>query len=42
MANHHGLVMPAPFMTSYHGSNGNQRTVDDAMGTLTAGDRHGL
>ena len=40
--NHHGLVMPAPFMTSYYGSNGNQRTVDDAMGTLTAGDRHGL
>jgi DNA (cytosine-5)-methyltransferase 1 len=40
--NHHGLVMGAPFLMSYYGSNGNQRTLDEAMGTLTATERHAL
>lgn len=40
--NHHALMMGAPFLMSYYGSNGNQRTVDEAMGTLTAADRHAL
>lgn len=39
---HHGMVMPTPFLTSYYGSGGNERAVDEAMGTLTANDRHGL
>jgi DNA (cytosine-5)-methyltransferase 1 len=39
---HHGVVMPAPFLTSYYGSNGNQRTVDEPLGALTATDRHGV
>lgn len=39
---HHGVAMPAPFLTSYYGSNGNQRTVDEPMGTATGNDRHAL
>ncbi len=40
--NHHALMMGAPFLMSYYGSNGNQRTLDEAMGTLTATERHAL
>lgn len=39
---HHGVVMPAPFLVSYYGSNGNLRTVDDSLGTIPTNDRHAL
>ena len=39
---HHGLIMGAPFLMSYYGSNGNHRQLDEAMGTLTATERHAL
>lgn len=40
--NHHAMVMGAPFLMSYYGSNGNHRQLDEAMGTLTATERHAL
>lgn len=40
--NHHALMMGAPFLMSYYGSNGNQRAVNEALGTVTATDRHAL
>lgn len=38
--NHHGLVIP--FLTSYYGSGGQVRGLDEPTGTMTGNDRHGL
>jgi DNA (cytosine-5)-methyltransferase 1 len=39
--NHHGLVVPAPFLVSYYGTGG-ASGADEAVPTVTSLDRHGL